>query len=109
MEALGVDALHAQVMFFLELNAQGVYVAQIFWGLWLIPLGVLVAKSGFFPKFLSYLLYLAALGYLIDSVGFLLFPSYVNLFLPISSILTIGEVLFMLWVIIRGAKFSEKQ
>jgi F0F1-type ATP synthase assembly protein I len=55
-----VDAL---VMTFLDLHGSGVLLAQIFWGLWLFPLGVLVFRSGFLPRILGVLLIIACFGY----------------------------------------------
>ena len=68
--------LYAQVMFFLDLYTGGVFIAQIFWGLWLFPLGYLVYKSGFLPRILGVLLIIGCFGYVIDSLAFMLFPSY---------------------------------
>jgi hypothetical protein len=48
--------LHAQAMLFLDMRRSGILVAQVFWGLWLIPLGFLVFRSGFLPKVLGTLL-----------------------------------------------------
>ncbi|MHC4073208.1 MAG: DUF4386 domain-containing protein, partial [Planctomycetota bacterium] len=44
------------VMLFLDLHKHGIGIAQIFWGLWLLPLGYLVFKSGFLPRILGVLL-----------------------------------------------------
>ena len=53
LKAFQADQLQAQVMFFLDLHAQGIGVAQMFWGLWLFPLGYLIFKSGFLPRILG--------------------------------------------------------
>jgi hypothetical protein len=105
IEVLGTDQLHAQMMFFLNLNEQGIIIAGLFWGLWLFPLGHLVYKSGYFPKIFGILVTLAGFGYLLDSFTRFLSPNAI--FLPILSILTFGEVLFMLWVLVKGAKIPE--
>lgn len=94
----------SQVMFFLNLHDQGVLIAQIFWGLWLFPLGYLVFKSGFIPKILGVLLVIAGLGYLIDCFGNFLLPNYD---LTISVFTFIGEVLLLLWLLIRGVKGQQ--
>jgi hypothetical protein len=95
------SADYPQVMFFLNLHHQGVLIAQIFWGLWLFPLGYLVFKSGYIPRILGVLLIIAGLGYLIDSFGTFLSPNYG---LTISMFTFIGEVLFLLWLLIKGVK-----
>ena len=93
------SADYSQVMFFLNLHNQGVLIAQIFWGLWLFPLGYLVFKSGYIPRVLGVLLIIAGLGYLLDSFGNFLLPNYD---LTISMFTFIGEVLFLLWLLIKG-------
>src|SRR5258705_6805575 len=47
------DALQAQVMLHNSLFNYGNLIAMIFWGLWLLPFGYLVFKSGFLPKVLG--------------------------------------------------------
>src|SRR5271166_2168074 len=42
----------ALAMLFLNLHSRGSGIAGIFWGLWLFPLGLLVYRSGFFPRIL---------------------------------------------------------
>ncbi len=66
--------LHAQAMLFLDMRRSGIFVAQVFWGLWLVPLGFLVFRSGFLPKLLGTLLVIGGAGYLIDSGTQLLSP-----------------------------------
>jgi len=46
----------ALAMLFLGLHDHGIGVAAIFWGLWLFPFGILVMRSGFFPRILGLLL-----------------------------------------------------
>jgi hypothetical protein len=98
------SADYSQVMFFLNLHNQGVLIAQIFWGLWLFPLGYLVFKSGYIPGILGVLLMIAGLGYLMDSFGKFLLPNYD---LTISMFTFIGEVLFLLWILIKGVNVEK--
>jgi hypothetical protein len=94
--------LQALAMLFLNINQQGVIIAGIFWGLWLLPLGLLVSESGYFPKVLGVLLVVAGISYVLDS--FTRFFSPNATYLPIVNLLLYGEVVFMLWVVLRGAK-----
>ena len=98
------DQLYAQVLFFLDLHEHGVSIAQIFWGLWLFPLGYLVYKSGFLPRILGVLLMIGCFGYLIDSVTFILFP---NFDVTISQFTFIGELLLPLWLLIKGVNVEQ--
>lgn len=99
LTALELQQLHAQVMLFLDLHSHGIYIAQIFWGLWLFPFGYLVFTSVFLPKFLGVLLIIGGIGYLIDVITFFLLP---NFDVTISPITGIGELLFPLWLLIKG-------
>jgi uncharacterized protein DUF4386 len=94
----------ALAMLFLDLHRYGYVIGWIF-GPWLFFLGVLVFKSGFFPRILGILLIAACFGYLADSLTPLLLPDYENVVSRIASIpLTLGEPALILWLLIMGAK-----
>jgi hypothetical protein len=99
--------LYSLAMFFLNLNEEGIMIASIFWGLWLLPLGYLIYKSGFFPKLLGVLMLIAGVGYTIDFFSHFLLPGYKAIISPIVLTMTMGEVIFMIWIILRGAKLPE--
>ncbi len=96
-----VDAL---AYLFLRLHGQGFIVAQIFWGLWLFPFGILVIRSGFIPRFLGVLLFVAGSGYLASSFTSLLLPQYARLVDQFAMALTAGELPIIFWLLIWGAK-----
>src|SRR5437588_7591996 len=89
---------------FLRLHGQGFVVAQIFWGLWLFPFGILVIRSGFIPRFLGYLLFIAGFGNVASSFASLLLPPYAHLVDQFASILTAAELPIIFWLLIWGAK-----
>lgn len=93
-----------QMMFFLDLNTQGIIIAAIFWGLWLFPLGYLIYRSGYFPKIIGVGVILAGLGYTLGSFTKLLFPEMKAL-IAVCEPLTMGEVIWMLWLSVRGARW----
>jgi len=95
--------LHAQVMVFFDLHEHGINIAQIFWGLWLFPMGYLVFKSGFLPRVLGLLLIIAGLGYLQDTVRFFFFPAIA----PIVLYTFWGELLLALWLLIKGINIEQ--
>jgi len=104
LKAFQADQLQAQVMFFLDLHAQGIGVAQVFWGLWLFPMGYLVFKSGFLPRVFGILLMIACFGHVIESFSRFLLPNYeVN----IAIFAFWGEVLFPLWLLIKGVNVEQ--
>ncbi|MBW4653389.1 MAG: DUF4386 domain-containing protein [Kaiparowitsia implicata GSE-PSE-MK54-09C] len=66
LTAWGPAGINAMVMLLVEMNHYGLLIAQIFFGLWLAPLGILAYKSGLFPKALAGVLILGTICYLID-------------------------------------------
>ncbi len=96
-----------KVMELLQLYNQGMHISVIFWGLWLLPLGWLVYKFDLFPKVFGIFLFLAGFGYLIDSFIKIISPDFDQLSL-IFEIMTFGELLFILWFVIRGINKQAK-
>ncbi|WP_373665353.1 hypothetical protein SPSIL_050040 [Sporomusa silvacetica DSM 10669] len=97
------NQLHALVMVFLKLQEHGTIIAQIFWGLWLFPFGVLVFRSGLFPKILGILLLIAGFGYVVHSFTFLLFPHYGDVVAQYVTVPeAVGELSIVLWLLIKG-------
>ena len=87
----------------LTLYNQRMYISIIFWGLWLLPLGWLAYKFDWFPKLIGIFLFIAGFGYLINSFLKLIFPDFDQLNL-ILELMTFGELIFILWFVIRGVK-----
>ncbi|HXM51184.1 MAG TPA: DUF4386 domain-containing protein [Pyrinomonadaceae bacterium] len=91
-------------MLFLSLHRQGLQVAEIFWGLWLFPFGVLVMRSGFLPRILGVWLIVNCFPYLALSLTGLLFPQYQEMVYRIAFPVLFGELAIALWLLIRGIK-----
>jgi hypothetical protein len=103
--ALDQRQLDALVMAFLHLHGSGLLLAQIFWGLWLFPFGVLVYRSGFLPRILGVFLVIACFAYLASSLTFLLLPAYGHTVTEFAMWFEgLGELPIMLWLLIKGAK-----
>ncbi|MFK7786359.1 MAG: DUF4386 domain-containing protein [Crocinitomicaceae bacterium] len=90
-----------RVSMFLSLHEYGVFIAQIFWGIWLFPMGYLAYKSGFIPKVIGVLLMIACFGYLIDSICVLL---NVNIGIVFSDFTFLGEIAIILWLLVKGGE-----
>lgn len=94
----------ALAMLFLRLHDHGVAVNEVFWGLWLLPFGLLVYKSRFLPRLLGVWLMLNCGVYVAHSVTVIMWPQYAarlwNTLLPLAM----GELAIMLWLIIMGAR-----
>jgi hypothetical protein len=107
----GAEA-HAQAATLLDSHAGGTIVAEFFWGLWLIPFGLLAWQSRFFPKALGVLLVLGSVGYLLKSLGDVLMPGNAALASTVSICIivsTIAEVAMVLWLLIVGRKETGQQ
>jgi hypothetical protein len=103
----GADRLQAQVMLHLDYYDNGNLIASIFWGLWLLPFGYLVFKSGFLPKAIGILLMFGCIGYLVNFIGYLLFVEQYNntLFAKlITAPGSLGELGICFWLLIMGIK-----
>jgi len=92
-------------MLFLKINDYGTLTLEMFWGLWLLPFGLLVYKSGFIPRIFGILLFIAGIAYMQASFTSILFPSY-SAFVsqPTLLLVAIGEISITLWLLIKGVK-----
>ena len=72
--AFGAAGSNALVLLLLDMHHYGFLIAQIFFGLWLVPLGYLAYKSGMFPKALGVVLIVAGVSYLVDMLAAFLVP-----------------------------------
>jgi Domain of unknown function (DUF4386) len=104
LQSFDASQIQSQMMLSLENYDRGILIVSIFWGLWLLPFGFLVYKSGFLPKILGVLLMLGCCGYLINFVGNTMFENFGESL--ISSIASkpaaLGEIGTCLWLLIRG-------
>ena len=91
-------------LLFLRLHANGLAVAQILWGLWLIPLGILVRRAGFVPGWLAYPLFAAGIGYVAHSLGTLCLPPALRGITGFGQVLGDGELPFFLYLQFRGTR-----
>ena len=105
-QAFAPEQLQAMATRSLASWSNGLLVARLFWGLWLLPFGYLVLKSGFLPKVLGVLLMLGCLGYMIDVFGELLVPHYADTLAAKYAGLpaAIGEIGTCLWLLLMGAR-----
>ena len=103
------EQLQRSVMLSIAQYNNVILVAEIFWGLWLLPFGYLVFKSNMLPKILGVFLMLGCFGYLIDVFGRTLFPDFPQgaFASNVTTPAAIGEIGTCLWLLIFGAR--EKQ
>ena len=94
----------AFVMLFLNLHHQLDLANAIFWGLWLLPFGLLVYRSRFLPRFLGVWLILGCFAWLAFSLTGLLLPVHEDKVFTMGQLFMLGEVVTMLWLVIIGAR-----
>jgi hypothetical protein len=94
---------------FADRQAAGYLIAQIFFGLWLLPLGYLVYRSDAFPKALGVLLAIGCLGYLIDTFTTFLAPGIAE---RIEWIVVappaVGELWMVAYLLVKGVRVPER-
>ena len=92
-------------MLFFKINDYGGITLEMFWGLWLLPFGQLVYRSGFIPRILGVFLIINGITYIIHCFTQLLFPNYQALVGQIAMPFWIlGEISITLWLLIKGVK-----
>lgn len=96
-------------MLFLRISDYGVLTLEAFWGLWLIPLAILVYRSRYIPRFLGVWLLITGFFYLSLSFTSIMLPQYKDMVLNsvVALPAELGEVAFMLWLLIKGAKLPS--
>ena len=94
----------ALAMLFLQLHGRGFVIAEIFWGIWLFPLALLVYRSRFLPRFLGVWLSLAGVAWVTVSFAGILAPQYQDKVNTYCQPAFFGEIAFMLWLLIKGAR-----
>ncbi len=93
----------ALVMLFVHLREHQITAAEILWGVWLFPMGALTYKSGFLPRFIGVWLIINGIAYVVLCVSRVMLPEYsAKLFIYLQPAL-LGELVIMLWLVIKGA------
>lgn len=107
LAAFSGDQLDSLAYFLLVMRGKASVIAQIFWGLWLLPFGLLILRSGFIPRLLGVLLIVNGVAYPVMSLTALFFPAYGGMVWDAMLPALLGELWVMLWLVIRGAPPTE--
>ncbi len=106
MSAFNSGQRQSLAMLFYNLYQHGYMIGQIFFSLWVLPLGVLIYKSGFIPKVLGILFMIETIsGLLAVTVHFLLPNSTIESIMMLPMM--IAEFSFMFYLLIRGVNESK--
>ena len=89
----------------LGLFSRGVGGVSAYWGLWLLPFGLLVMKSAFIPRLLGVFLIVAGGAYLVSAATFFVFSAYYGtVFWSAAPLYGLGEIGIVGWLLIKGAR-----
>jgi hypothetical protein len=90
----------------IHIDQHGVIVSEVFWGLWLLPLGMLVYRSRFIPRFIGVWLFVNGLSYLALSATGLFSPEHSKMVRNVTMPALFGEMALMLWLLVRGVRVT---
>jgi len=98
----------AFVMLFIRLHDNLTWANAFFWGIWLFPLAVLVYQSGFLPRLIGVWLFIAGMAWVGFSFTRIAAPEYDWVVDKVFNVASFGEILFMFWLLIRGANVKKQ-
>jgi hypothetical protein len=104
VNAFSKEQVDALAYLFFRLHAHGLEVAQVFWGLWLFPWGVLAIRSGFIPRWIGVAELVAGFGYVLASAVAIAAPAVAGVVTPVALALGVGEVPMGIWLLIWGTR-----
>ena len=107
MQAYSAAQLEGLALLSINVYKTGWVTAQLFFGTWLFPLGYLVYKSKFLPRFLGVLLMLDGIGVLIWFLQALLWPAYPAIHYPGLAVSFLAEVGLAVWLLVKGVKVVD--
>jgi hypothetical protein len=94
--AFGSGGTDALALLLLDIHGQGYKIAQLFFGLWLLPLGYLVYRSGMFPRALGVALMVACFGHLTEMLTAFLAPGFAD---TVSMIVGVPVIVAEFWMV----------
>lgn len=109
LHAFGRPQLDALALLAMQLHAHGLQLAAVFWGLWLLPFGLLALRSGFIPKVFGWSVIAGGTGYLLGAAADLLVPALRSALATPAFLLQLGEPAMILWLLLGGATRGRVQ
>ncbi|WP_157248113.1 DUF4386 domain-containing protein [Nonomuraea typhae] len=101
----GTGGSQALVLLLLDMHRYGYLLAQMFFGLWMLPAGLLVRRSGLFPKPLGLVLIAGAAGYLADLFAQFTVPALAGTLAPfVLTTATVAEVWLLVYLLTIGVR-----
>jgi hypothetical protein len=109
MQAYSAAQLEGLGYLFASVYKTGFATAQLFFGTWLFPLGYLVYKSRFLPRFLGVLLLLDGIAVLVWFLQAMLLPTHHMVSYPGLVVSFVAEVGLTLWLLVKGVKVADPE
>jgi hypothetical protein len=97
LAGFGAAGSNALALLMVDAQHYGLLIASIFMGLWLVPLGYLAFRSGWFPKALGVVLITAGACYLVDAFAAFLVPDFGK---AIHGYITIPSIIAEVWTLV---------
>jgi uncharacterized protein DUF4386 len=95
----------ALALLLIGVHGRALDIAEIFWGLWLIPLGLLAYESRFVPRLIGMLLVGAGVAYVIAAFIGMLLPQFGALAANVAVVPeSLGEGSFLVWLFVGRAR-----
>jgi len=91
-------------MTFLKINENSVLALVLFYGLWLFPLAILVYQSVFIPRFIGIWLIINGIVYVLLCFVGIVLPDYRNIVFTVGMPAMFGELVLMLWLLVKGTR-----
>jgi hypothetical protein len=108
LQSFSPEQVNDMTLLFLSIGSYDTQLVQLFWGLWLLPFGLLVYNSKFIPRIFGVLIFINGIAYVVLCMTFVLFPEYKSLVYKFSlPFFFIGEIPIIFWLIIKGVKTQE--
>jgi hypothetical protein len=108
LKVFAPQQLHALSYLAIRTHEFGFAIGLIFFGVACLAQGYLMLKSGYFPNVLGWLLGIAGLCYLINSIALLLAPSLAAAIFPgILMPAFVGELSISVWMIFKGVNLKQ--
>jgi hypothetical protein len=107
MQAYSAAQLEGLAYLSINVYKAGWVTAQLFFATWLFPLGYLVYRSSFLPRFLGVLLVLDGFAVLIWFLQAFLLPDYPAIRYPGLVVSFAAELGLGLWLLVKGVKVDS--
>ncbi|MGH9524027.1 MAG: DUF4386 domain-containing protein [Terriglobales bacterium] len=103
MSAFDTAQREAFVLLFVRMRGLAMTANELFWGLWLLPMALLVYRSQFIPRFIGVWLAIDGVAWVVACCVGLLAPQYSDRLFTWFQPAYMGELVLMFWLIVKGA------